>query len=198
MEYFGFFSALLYLYLEIKQKSTMWIVGIISAAVYAVVFAQSQLFASMALQFYYFGISFYGLYQWNKNRATVLKQETLNGEGGDKPTIFCAKISANIILGSTIVSILLFALIAFVLKRYSDDPAPYVDSFITTLSIVATYWLSKSYIYHWFLWVVTNFAATVLYLSQDLYPTALLYLIYTLSAIYGYIHWKKRSVTFYK
>ena len=52
MEIFGFITGILYLILEIKQNKYMWVVNLLSAIAYAVVFAQSSLYAAMALQIY--------------------------------------------------------------------------------------------------------------------------------------------------
>ena len=49
MEYFAFITGLLYLVLEIRQNSIMWVVGVISAMAYIIVFAESSLFADPAV-----------------------------------------------------------------------------------------------------------------------------------------------------
>ena len=60
LEYTGVFSMLLYLYLEIKQKPAMWIVGIISSIIYIAVFAFSRIYADMAFNIYYAAMHLYG------------------------------------------------------------------------------------------------------------------------------------------
>ena len=71
MEYFGFVTGLLYLIWEIRQNNLMWVVGILSALAYAVVFAQSALWAAMLFQVYYFFVSIYGLVCWSRDKKLV-------------------------------------------------------------------------------------------------------------------------------
>ena len=71
MEYFGFVTGLLYLIWEIRQNNLMWVVGILSALAYAVVFAQSALWAAMLFQVYYFFVSIYGLISWRRDKKLL-------------------------------------------------------------------------------------------------------------------------------
>ncbi|MDD3727125.1 MAG: nicotinamide mononucleotide transporter, partial [Dysgonamonadaceae bacterium] len=43
----------------------------------------------------------------------------------------------------------------------------------------------------WWLWIVVNIVSTVLYVWKGLYPTALLFLIYSIIPFFGYFKWKK-------
>ena len=71
MEYFGFITGLLYLFWEIRQNNLMWVVGILSALAYAVVFAYSGLYAAMMFQIYYFIVSVYGIMSWRKDKMSI-------------------------------------------------------------------------------------------------------------------------------
>ena len=62
------------------------------------------------------------------------------------------------------------------------------------MSIIATVWLVKSYLQQWLVWIVADLLSTALCLTQGMYWMAALYAFYTLSAVYGYIHWKRRGV----
>jgi Nicotinamide mononucleotide transporter. len=66
LELFGVVSGLVYLVLELKQHSAMWIVGGISALIYIFVFAFSKIYADMAFNIYYAIISFWGYIMWRK------------------------------------------------------------------------------------------------------------------------------------
>jgi nicotinamide mononucleotide transporter len=90
-----------------------------------------------------------------------------------------------------IVFIILYALMWFILSGLTDSPVPGWDSFITSLSIVATWMLARKIYEHWFLWIVVNSVSAVLFLSRGLYPTVLLYVVYGLMSFVGLIAWKK-------
>jgi nicotinamide mononucleotide transporter len=68
---------------------------------------------------------------------------------------------------------------------------PVSDASIAAISMLATYWVANRYIYHWLLWIVADIIAVYMYLNQGLYATTVLYIIYTVAAIVGYIHWRK-------
>jgi len=90
-----------------------------------------------------------------------------------------------------VVFVLLYSVMYLVLFRLTDSPVPGWDSFITSLSIVATWMLARKIYEHWFLWIVVNFVSAVLFLTRGLYPTAFLYLVYGLMSFSGLVVWKK-------
>lgn len=195
MEYFAFFSGLLYLFLEIKQNRLMWIVGVLSAIAFIYVFAQSRLFAAMGLQVYYLAVSVYGFYKWKKDEreaesgakaSTGLKAET------EAPLLYRI-VTWKVLVLSAIATLSVFAALLTFLKNMTGDPMPATDALATSLSIVATLWLSRSYIHQWWIWIAVDAMSTLLFLSQGLYLSSLLYVIYTVCAFYGYFHWRSKG-----
>jgi len=69
VEIVGVILSLIYLYLSIKQKVSLWIFGFLSSALYIVVFFQTKFYADMSLQFYYLVISVYGWLNWKMGKA---------------------------------------------------------------------------------------------------------------------------------
>lgn len=90
-----------------------------------------------------------------------------------------------------IVFSILFILMYIVLNRFTDSPVPGWDSFITSLSIVATWMLARKIYEHWFLWIVVNTVATGLFLTRGLYPTVILYFVYGIMSFAGLNAWRK-------
>lgn len=179
IEIFGTVTGLIYIWLEIKENYWLWIVGIISCSVYIYVFYQSKFYADMALQVYYVIISFYGLYYW------------LKGSKKEQKTLPISKTSAHIALILFLVGAIIFLAIGIVLDQFTDSPIPYWDSFTTTLGIVGTWMLARKYIEQWYLWIVADATSVYLYTWKQLYPTAFLYLVFTVLAIIGLIQWQK-------
>lgn len=188
IEAIGFITGILYLLCEIRQYGLMWALQVLSGVMYAVVFSRSGLYAAAVLQVYYIVISVYGIFQWRKG-----KRELSQKKPSGKEDIFYRYPSAGVMLASLGVLIVLTGLFATVLKQMTGDPMPLADAMATALSIIATYWLSKSYIQQWLMWVAVNVITVFLSFSQELYLTSVLYIIYTFAAIYGYFHWKARG-----
>lgn len=184
IEIFGLITGVLYIWLEIKQNRWMWLLGILTAVVYIWVFLDSKLYAAMALQLYYFGISIYGWISWKRNKTEL--------EGDE--SIFINKLKPVTVVISIVIGAAIYLLMSTLLAKYTGDPVPKVDSLITALSIVATYWLTKGYIEQWFVWLIANLIAIVLYFYQGLYATSILYIFYFIASVWGYIYWRKKGV----
>ena len=78
--------------------------------------------------------------------------------------------------------------------RQMENPMSYLDSAVAVLSAVATWWLVRSYIAQWWIWVLADTMSTILCATQGMWWMTALYAAYALSAVYGYIHWKKHGV----
>ena len=103
------------------------------------------------------------------------------------------KLKTGVIL--VIVFMALYITLWLVLTRLTDSPVPVRDSFITSLSIIATWMLARKIYEHWYLWIVVNFVSAVLFLTRGLYPTVILYFVYGLMSFVGLISWKKTITT---
>ena len=218
LELFGVVFGFIYLYLEIKQKQGMWLVGFFMAAVYAVVYWQQEVYASMSFQIYYVLVSIYGFLQWGKDKLKggVVADVTSVAEGdsgvdhaaggvsrGEGLNLVSDKASSQILYRRITLKVLMWSLLAYavsvsfmvlVLGRYTEDPMPFADSSITVVSAIATFWLSKSYREQWLAWLVVNGFTVVMCARIGLYPTAVLYFVNAAASIYGYLHWKRKGV----
>jgi len=178
IELFGLISALAYLYFSIKQNVLLWPLGLIASLVYIYIYFGVKLYADMGLQVYYVIISLYGWIYWTsakaKNNNSELKVQRI-----DKKT--------SILL--TIITLIIFFAISFILKNFTDASLPYWDAFTTAASISATWMLAKKYIEQWLIWIVVDFVSMIMYIYKDLNITALLFVIYTSMAVIGYIQW---------
>jgi len=99
------------------------------------------------------------------------------------------RLMTGIILA--IIFVLIYSAIWFILDRLTDSPVPEWDSFITSLSIIATWMLARKIYEHWFLWIIINSAAALLFLSRGLIPTMVLYIVYLVMSFAGLKEWKK-------
>jgi nicotinamide mononucleotide transporter len=206
IEIFGAVTGILYVFLEIRQTIWLWPVGIVTSAVYIWVFFTGKLYADMSLQGYYLIISILGWYWWAQGSGLPaeasakagLREEERSGEGekgrqGEREDkelkVTRLKLRTGIVL--SIVFALLFAFMWLVLTRLTDSPVPVRDSFITSLSIIATWMLARKIYEHWFLWIVVNSAASLLFLTRGLYPTVVLYIVYGIMSFAGLRAWRK-------
>ena len=179
VEITGSVLSIIYLYLSVKQKAGLWIFGFLCSALYTVVFFESKFYADMTLQVYYMGVSIFGWISWRAGKTQPEKELPV------KRTTFK---SALVI---TAIAFILFFAYRFILLNYTDSPLPNADSLTTALSIVATWMLARKMIEHWLLWIFIDALSAGLYFYKGLYPTAVLFVVYTVMAIVGYYQWKK-------
>lgn len=185
IEIFAAVTGVLYVILEILQKNSMWVVGILTGMACAFSFGVQHVWASMGLNIYYLVMSVVGLIQWRKASQQV-------GEG----EIHLAPLTPKVCLFSA-VAFVVGSLVLIQILKATRDTAPRLDAVAAILSVIATWWLAQSYLQQWLLWIVADILTTVLCITTGQYWMAAMYLAYTLSAVYGYFHWKKRGKVVY-
>src|SRR5450759_260154 len=204
IEIFGAVTGIIYVFLEIRQTIWLWPVGILTSAVYIWIFFTSKIYADMSLQVYYLAISILGWYWWA--RGTRVHRSFSEGGGnkaqstesnieGEKKELQVTRLKLRTGIILTLIFVLLYIVMWLILTRFTDSPVPVRDSFITSLSIIATWMLARKIYEHWFLWIVVNFTSAVLFLTRGLYPTVILYLVYGIMSFAGLIAWGKTIKT---
>ena len=96
-------------------------------------------------------------------------------------------------INSILTGLALWGLLWFSLDRWTDSPVPLWDGLITSLSVVATWMLTRKYIEQWYVWIVANAIAIVVYLAVGMYPTAALFFVYFVMAMIGARAWSRRK-----
>ena len=180
-EIFAVVTGLLYIWLEIKQKSAMWVVGFISSLVFVFVCFQSKVYGYAALYVYYVAVSVYGWICWRYARQT----------DGAVTELQVSRLRMPLALVLTAISAVLYIGIACSLVRFTDSSVPYLDAWCVSLSCVATWMLARKILEHWILWIFINFFSSALFISQKLYPTAGLYVVYAILSFVGWFKWKE-------
>ena len=173
-------TGLIYLFYSIKGDKRLWGYGLITSALYVYVCFNAGIYADMGINFYYVLVSIYGWIHW-----TFYKKESKK----EIPVTRLTVIHSFILIGITGV---LYILIAFILIKYTDSNIPYWDAFTTSASITATWMLARKILEHWIIWIVVDAISIGLYTYKELYPTTILFAVYTVMAILGFIEWRKQ------
>ena len=180
-EILGTIFSSLYVFFAIKEKPSAWIFGGIGALFFIFVFFQHKIYAVMSLQFYYVTISIYGYWnwKWGKKNAKTIKISSLSF----KQWIW-------VIFGI----VLCFSIYVYILIHFTDSSVIAVsiaDSFSAAAQIVATYLAAKKIVENWLVFIVADATAIGLYLYNGMYPSTILFTIYVVMAVVGYLQWKK-------
>jgi nicotinamide mononucleotide transporter len=188
MEIFTLVTGVIYIILEIRQKNLMWVVGILTSIAAMWVFFRQGLYASFGLNTYYLVTSVVGLWQWRSDIDRISQDGAVHDDG----TVRLKHLSLKTVAISAVAVVAGTLALALVMEHL-ENPMSYLDSAVAVLSAVATWWLVRCYIQQWWLWIAADTVSTILCASQGLWWMAALYAAYAVSAIIGYIHWKKHG-----
>lgn len=182
LEIFGAVTGIIYVFLEIKQSIWLWPVGIATSATYIIVFRDNGFYADMMLNVYYVIISIYGWWAWKYgNQSKESGREELKIRRMRKRDIFVASTAFLII----------FSVMFYLLDTLTDSPVPLWDALITSLSVVATWMLTRKILEQWHVWILANAIAVIVYICKGMYPTSILFVVYFIMAIEGLREWKR-------
>lgn len=186
MEIFTLVTGVIYIILEIRQKNLMWVVGILTSVAAMWVFFRQGLYASFVLNAYYLVTSFIGLWQWGRAKAVLGQSEEV------KDAIHLKRLDWRTIGLSLLIVVAGTFALAKVMEAL-ENPMSVMDASVAVLSAVATWWLVRAYLEQWWLWIIADTLSALMCASQGLWWMTALYAAYALSAIYGYIHWKRNG-----
>lgn len=190
IEIFTLVAGVIYVILEIRQKPLMWVLGIFTSLASMWLFFRQGLYASSALNTYYLLTAFIGLWQWGKDRKRLADVSRETEQDGD--VLHLNRLTVKALVSSAIVTVVAVAGLGRVMALFGN-PMSYVDSAVAVLSAIATWWLVRSYLEQWWLWVLANALSVWLCASQQMWWLTMLYAAYTLSAVYGWIYWRRHG-----
>ena len=173
-----------------RANTITFALGIICTTLSFILFYQAALYSSMALQVVFFGFNVYGYYQWTRPKA---------GEENEKNQLKVGRYKLKqypLFIGIIAVGTFLWGYImsnppAFLYEEFKDAQFPYIDSFVLVASIVAQFMIAKKKIENWYIWIVVDIVATILYAASGVTFMAILYGVLILNAVYGYYEWRK-------
>ncbi len=164
-------------WLTIRQHVWCWPVGIVSVALFAVVFFEARLYGSAALQLGYVAISLYGWYAWRHPR-----------EGrGELPV---TKAPARMIWALAAAAATGTACLGLFLRDRTDAVWPLVDAGTTSFSLAAQFMTTRKWIETWTVWIAVDAIYVAMYLSQGLVQTTGLYAVFLVLAVLGHREWR--------
>lgn len=179
LDWFGFISGVICVYLIVKENDWNWSIGIINSVILFFVFLKGNLYAQVGLQALYVIEGFFGWYKW-KQRDKVTKEKVVKiNRISFKNVMLCIAIE---IVG---------VLILYYVFKNTQDAAPFLDSLITVSSIVAELMLCWKLYESWLVYLVTDFISIGLLMSQGMYITMATYFAFSALCVMGLYQWYK-------
>jgi nicotinamide mononucleotide transporter len=177
-EWLAVVLAIAYLFLAIKESLWCWPAAFFSTLILSIFFFDANLYMESLLNIYYLAMAIYGFYQWKKKPADT----------NLKPIVQWPLYIHGVII-TTICLVIWVS--GFLLKKYTEQDFAYLDSFTTWFAVVTTFMVTKKVLENWLYWIVIDSVTVYLYLQKGFVLLALLMLIYTVIAIFGYSKWQR-------
>lgn len=160
-----------------------FVFGFAQVATYTYLCCIERFYAEIAINIYYFITMIYGVYCW-RNRLSNNSLQVLT-----------RRLSIRLIAWGMLLIALFSWLTGWLLARFTDDPQPYMDAFTTVPAIAAQLLMVLAYREQWYLWLVVDVLAVMMWLRAENYCMAAQYVFWCVNCIYGYIQWTRQLDT---
>ncbi|ADO50484.1 nicotinamide riboside transporter PnuC [[Enterobacter] lignolyticus] len=201
IEAIGTVFGLLCIWCASREKIVNYLFGLINVTLFAAIFFQIQLYASLLLQVFFFAANIYGWYAWSRqteNNEAALKVRWLSRQ----QTLALGAVCVVAIVLMTLFIDPVFAMLTRIMLAVlhavgiqvampdlQPDAFPFWDSTMLVLSIVAMVLMTRKYVENWLLWVVIDVISVVIYAIQGVYAMSLEYVLLTAIAVMGSWSW---------
>ncbi len=162
------------IWLAARNSALTWWATIAGCALFAVLCYQHQLYADVVLQLFFILAAVWGLFSWQAAQALPIRQ-----------------LPSKYLLPYLAAALLVAALYGALLHAWTDAYAPFWDSLVLTLSVLAQLLLIRRYLQNWWCWLLVNSIAIPLYYQRGLELTAMFYALYWFNAAYGLWQWRQ-------
>lgn len=191
LEFFGTIAGAVAVWLSARGNIWSWPIGVINVVLFFFLFYQVQLYPDMFLQVFFFVTNLLGWWRWS--HPTVREED-------HKKELRVSFMPLRWMFGFILVGVAGTALLGSFSQRlhtlfptlFSLPSAfPYADSFVTVMSIVATYLLVQKKVESWLVWLVVDAVATYMYFMKGIKFVGIEYLAFCFIAAYGFYTWWK-------
>lgn len=198
LEFFGTLAGLAAIALSAKASIWNWPVGIFNTVLFFFLFYQVQLYPDMFLYAFFFVTNIVGWWRWAHPREGEedRKKELRVSHIRPMQLFLIAGIGISGTLAMGTFASKLHELLPYVFQLPSAFP--YLDSFVTVMSITATYFVIQKKIEVWIIWIVVDLIATYIYFAKGIKFVSLQYLVFCFLAAYGWYNWRREFRSYQK
>jgi nicotinamide mononucleotide transporter len=189
LEFFGTLAGFVAVALSARANIWSWPIGLVNVTLFFFLFFQVQLYPDMFLQVFFFVTNVMGWWRWAHPRpGEEDKQRELRvSMMAPRQLITVALIG---IAGTAVMGTLASRLHEWLPMVFSKPSAfPYLDSFVTVISIVTTFLMIQKKAECWALWILVDILATYMYFMKGIHFVAIEYLVFCFIAAYGLWNW---------
>jgi nicotinamide mononucleotide transporter len=179
IEIAGAVAGLIYIWLEYRASVWLWVAGIVMPGIYIYVYLHEGVYANVGINIYFVIAGVYGLMVW------------LRGHGGEEKPI--TRIPRRVWLPSLAVGTALTLVLGWVLSRFTNSDVPWLDAVTTGFSVVGLWMLARKWADQWLIWIAVDAIYTAMFLYKHMYPTAVMYAVFSIVAVFGFFKWVRAA-----
>jgi nicotinamide mononucleotide transporter len=169
------------IFLAARNSVHVWWTSIVGCTLFAWVFFGAKLYADVTLQGFFIVASAIGWWRW------------LHGAlGQELPVRYSPR---SLIVWATCAGAVVAIGYGWLLYRFTDAYAPFLDSIVLAFSVVGQLLLVARRVENWWFWLLVNTIAVPLYFSRGLFVTSALYVTFWVNAIVALIKWRQLAAT---
>lgn len=191
LEFFGVVIGGVAVWLSAQANVWSWPVGAVSVALFFFLFYQIQLYPDMGLQVFFFVTNIQGWWRWTHPKAWEENRQAELRVTRMPPRQAVTWVLLGL-LGTLVLGTFAQNLHTLLPMAFSQPSAfPYIDSFTTVMSVVATYMMVQKRVECWYVWLVVDIILTYVYFAKGVKLVAAEYVIFCGIAVQGAYLWTK-------
>src|SRR5476651_1781025 len=122
-------------------------------------------------------LSLYGWYQWLYGGEGHSALRVTRTSGALGAVLALIALAGSVALGT-------------LLRHATDAALPFMDSFLSSTSLVAQWMMTKKKVENWLVWILVDVLYVGMFIFKGLYLTAGLYAVFLALAVKGYLEWR--------
>jgi nicotinamide mononucleotide transporter len=170
-----------------RRKVWAWPVGIAGNLLLLTVFLgavfdtpeSENLLGQAGRQVMFIAVSLYGWYRWRGASAA----------GGAAVTPRWASWKER--AGLVVVGVVSVAVLTPLFRELGSFEPVWVDAWIFTGSVLATYGMARGWVDFWLIWILVDIVGVRFLLKAELYPSAVMYIFYGGFCVVGFVVWMR-------
>lgn len=187
LEWVAVFSGVLYVIFAARQRMLCWFFAFVSSAIYVWLCFESQLYLETILQVFYVLMAIFGWQQWVKAEKRTLPEDE------QEELVLIKQWHWRYHLLTLLLGAALTVGLGYYFETALNQQNAYLDALTTVFSFVATFMVTARVLENWLYWIVIDAVSIYLYYTRDLKLSALLFMFFTVLAVYGYFKWRKAN-----
>ena len=130
------------------------------------------------LNVFYVAMAVFGWYQWKRGGKGHAGVKIVSMRGWQHGALFA-------------LMLLLAFTNGWAMQTWTTAAWPFVDSFLAWSSVITTFLVVRKVLENWLYWIVIDGLALFVYIERGLYMTALLFALYLVIVVFGYLKWRQ-------